>query len=196
MTTLETSPSRPANRPANRGSFRPLPLVAVVAGLLLTLAAVVVSNTAIEHALLGADAKSLSWGPTLFRAMLALHGLVLAAAGLTRLRTHSTFHDKPAPPLVPPTPAAAWIALGLITAIAIGLRLYQLHLGLWYDEVLTLVRFVRPPIGQILASFPDQNQHMLYSVMAHTAFAFFGESAWSLRLPAVFFGVLSIPAAF
>ena len=196
MTTLETNPARPVTRATARGGPRPLPLIAIFVGVLLAAGAAAVPNTAIERALLGAGAKSLSWGPTLFRAVLAVHGFVLAGAGLARLRARAETLARVAPPLVPPTPAGAWVALGLITAVAIGLRLYQLHLGLWYDEVLTLVRFVRPPIGHILTSFPDQNQHMLYSVMAHAAFGIFGEGAWALRLPAVIFGVLSIPAAF
>jgi uncharacterized membrane protein len=83
-----------------------------------------------------------------------------------------------------------------LCAVAVPLRLYRLDTDLWIDEVTTLVQFVRPPLGVTLTSFPSQNQHMLYSLMAKGAIAIWGESAWTLRLPAVFFGLLSIPALF
>jgi 4-amino-4-deoxy-L-arabinose transferase-like glycosyltransferase len=67
---------------------------------------------------------------------------------------------------------------------------------LWFDEVLTLLDFVRPPLGEILTSFPSQNQHMLYSVLAHVSVGIFGESAWALRLPSVLFGMGSLWALF
>ena len=37
---------------------------------------------------------------------------------------------------------------------------------------------------------------MLYSVMAHGSIRLLGEQPWTLRLPAVFFGVVSIPALY
>jgi 4-amino-4-deoxy-L-arabinose transferase-like glycosyltransferase len=67
---------------------------------------------------------------------------------------------------------------------------------MWLDEILTMVRFARPPAWQILTTFPDQNQHMLYSLMAHGAISLFGDQVWALRLPSVFFGVASIWALF
>jgi hypothetical protein len=71
--------------------------------------------------------------------------------------------------------AANWRAhppwsLGVLAALgvtALGLRLWQLDSCFWFDEVLTVVDFVRPPLGQIVTSFPSQNQHMLFSVLAH-----------------------------
>ena len=51
--------------------------------------------------------------------------------------------------------------------------------------MLTMVRFARPPVAQILTSFPDQNQHMLYSLLAHGSMRLFGEQVWALRLASV-----------
>jgi 4-amino-4-deoxy-L-arabinose transferase-like glycosyltransferase len=67
---------------------------------------------------------------------------------------------------------------------------------MWLDEVLTMVRFARPPVTQILTSFPDQNQHMLYSLLAHLSLGIFGEQAWALRVPSVLLGIGSIWALF
>ena len=72
--------------------------------------------------------------------------------------------------------------------MAVALRIPGLNSCMWLDEVLTMVRFARPPVGVILTSFPDQNQHMLYSLLAHACIRIFGEQAWALRLPSVAFG--------
>ena len=45
-----------------------------------------------------------------------------------------------------------------------------------------MVDFARPPLAHIVSSFPDQNQHMLFSVLAHGSLRLFGENAWALRL--------------
>ena len=85
--------------------------------------------------------------------------------------------------------------LGLLGA-GVALRLYALDGGLWLDEVLTLVNYARVPLGAIVTSYPDQNQHVLYSVLARLSFILFGESGWALRLPAALFGVASLIALF
>jgi len=54
------------------------------------------------------------------------------------------------------------------------------------------VDFVKIPTGATLTSLPSQNQHMLYSILAHMSVALFGESAWAVRLPSVIFGVASL----
>lgn len=91
------------------------------------------------------------------------------------------------------------IILGLFTLVVLvstGLRLYQLNTGLWLDEITTYVKYARLPFSQIATSFESENQHFLYSLMAHASFLLFGESNWALRLPAVIFGIGSIIALF
>lgn len=88
------------------------------------------------------------------------------------------------------------VLLGLLLVIAAMLRLYRLGQGLWLDEVLTLTAYARLPFSEILTRYDSQNQHMLYSLLAHASFLLFGESAWALRLPAAIFGVLSIYALY
>ncbi len=84
-------------------------------------------------------------------------------------------------------------AIGALTILAAALRIVRLDAGLWYDEIVTLVEFVKPPLADVVSAFPDSNNHPLYSVLAHLSAGFFGEHAWSLRLPAVLFGVASVP---
>ncbi len=94
------------------------------------------------------------------------------------------------------TDTAIWpwrsILLGATFALAAVLRLVGLESGLWYDEIVTLVLSARHPFGTILTDFPGVNVHPLYSVLAHASIGAFGESAWSLRLPACLFGLASI----
>lgn len=87
-------------------------------------------------------------------------------------------------------------ALVLVLAAALALRLVHLGDGLWFDEIQTLVEYVRLPFGKLLTTYDSQNQHMLFSLLARTSFAIFGESAWALRLPAALLGVASLGALY
>jgi uncharacterized membrane protein len=90
----------------------------------------------------------------------------------------------------------AWAWLSGLVVLAAVLRLPALNQQLWFDEILTLLESARAPIWQIVTEYGGQNQHMLYSVLAHSSISLFGEQPWTLRLPAVFFGVASIPALY
>ena len=89
-----------------------------------------------------------------------------------------------------------WLWISLLVIMATILRLLALNQQLWFDEIVTLLDSARAPIWQIVTQYGGQNQHMLYSVLAHGSIGIFGEQAWALRLPAVFFGVASIPALY
>jgi mannosyltransferase len=89
-----------------------------------------------------------------------------------------------------PRAAAAVAALTVVGAI---LRVPGLDSGLWFDEIVTLIESVRLPVRTIVTAFPGYNNHPLYSLLAHGTVSAFGEQAWSLRLPAFAFGVISIP---
>ena len=88
------------------------------------------------------------------------------------------------------------LAVALLLTLSLATRLYYLNAGLWLDEILTYVNYARLPFRQIVTTFDSENQHILYSILAHTSFLIFGESGWALRLPAVFFGVGSIWALY
>jgi mannosyltransferase len=87
-----------------------------------------------------------------------------------------------------------WIS-GLVIVAAI-LRVVALNQQLWFDEIVTLLDSARAPIWRIVTQYGGQNQHTLYSVLAHGSIRLFGEQPWALRLPSVFFGVASIPALY
>ena len=91
-----------------------------------------------------------------------------------------------------------WVLPGMfgLLALATCLRVYQLDAGLWYDEIVTLLRYVRPPLLDTVTQFPGDNNHPLYSVLAHGAVWILGEHPWTVRLPAMLFGLASIPMCY
>jgi 4-amino-4-deoxy-L-arabinose transferase-like glycosyltransferase len=58
------------------------------------------------------------------------------------------------------------------------------------------LRYARLPIEEIVTKFDSENQHFLFSILAHYSIQLFGDTGWALRLPAVIFGVGSIVAIF
>ncbi len=100
---------------------------------------------------------------------------------------------------VVPNSAGEPVAWGWLTGLmfaAIVLRVLALNQQLWFDEIVTLLDSVREPASRIVTQYAGQNQHMLYSLLAHCSIRLFGEQPWALRLPAVSFGVASIPALY
>lgn len=160
----------------------------MAAGAFLILLAVVCSNRVME-AFFGRAPHSLAWGPALFRVLLALHGEALFASAFVRARKRRLSAEAP-------ISRRSWWILGALTIVAIALRIPSLNSCLWLDEVITMARYARWPFARILTSFPDQNQHMLFSLLAHTSVLSFGEHAWAVRLPSVLLGVGSIWALF
>jgi uncharacterized membrane protein len=92
-----------------------------------------------------------------------------------------------------PTP---WSTLALLCGAAVVLRAIGLNGGLWYDEIMTLLLSVRSPLYDIITEFPGNNQHTLFSVLAHLSVQIFGDHPWSLRLPSVVLGVATVPVLY
>ena len=171
----------------------------MTAGLPLILAAAWLSTDAIERILIGRADGSLSWGPGLFRVMLAVHGFMLLACAVATRRMAGSAGQRQEKPLTSEVDGVGkrhWAALAALTLVALALRLWRLDSGLWLDEVFTLLDFGRVPLAEVVTMFPSQNQHMLYSVLMHLPLTLWGESAWALRLPAILFGVGGVWAVF
>lgn len=81
-----------------------------------------------------------------------------------------------------------------IVLVALVARLIGVNGGLWIDEIYSLVHSFRAPVLGILTEYWGDNHHPLYALLAHVSRATFGEAPWSVRLPAVLFGVAAIPA--
>ncbi len=78
-----------------------------------------------------------------------------------------------------------------ILALALVLRLVGLNGPLWYDEITTIVSHLRLPWGQMFTDY-EMNHHYLFSAQAKLAAGAFGEAPWSVRLPALIFGVATV----
>lgn len=128
----------------------------------------------------------------LFAGLLAAHGLAFMA--MRRLPWPAA-SERRAGGLRADGTAAVMVVVG-VTVLGAMLRLNALDAGLWYDEIQTLIDYARLPFARIITTYDSTNQHLLYSIAAHASMNVFGESAWALRLPAVVFGVASLPAAY
>jgi len=85
------------------------------------------------------------------------------------------------------------IAVAMITLVAIVLRSYRLGSDLWLDEITPIVDYGHMPVVQVMGSYLRTNNHLLNTLFTRISIGAFGESEWSIRLPAVLFGVATIP---
>jgi 4-amino-4-deoxy-L-arabinose transferase-like glycosyltransferase len=139
-------------------------------------------------------------GVLLLRAAFIVEGLLLWGLGFGRWRFHplpETARPRFSGPaengLDRPT---AYLLLSLITLASIFLRLYGLNSELWLDEIATLTIYREATFLQIISSFVSSNNHLLNTLLEKLTIALFGEQSWSVRLPAAFFGTLTIPAVY
>jgi 4-amino-4-deoxy-L-arabinose transferase-like glycosyltransferase len=86
-----------------------------------------------------------------------------------------------------------WIAVALLTGVGLLVRLPGLGHGLWADEIRSVMESFRMPFPETLSVFPGDTKHPLYALLAHASLSIFGENPWSVRLPALLFGVTTIP---
>jgi mannosyltransferase len=91
------------------------------------------------------------------------------------------------------TTTAAAVLLVLITALAVGLRLYRLDgQSLWYDEAFSAY-LANMDLGEITARTAADIQPPLYYYLLHGWIQLFGDSEFSLRWLSALFGMLTVP---
>jgi len=91
---------------------------------------------------------------------------------------------------------SASFLLLLITLLGLWLRLHQLSLDLWLDEISPLMDYRSLSAAQVIGSYLRSNNHLLNTLLEKAVISTLGESEWSVRVPAVTFGVLAIPALY
>ena len=167
----------------------------VAAGLALILLGVLASSSQLIWMLQGIEApdnQQLVLGTLLFKGgVVGIGTYVLLLAFMPRYSPPRA--EGPGLAVASPVQTAIFAALILG---AIALRLYNLDVGIWYDEMLTYVRYMSLSVGQIISTYDDANNHVLFTVLARLSLSAFGDSVWALRLPAVGFGVASIAALY
>ena len=94
------------------------------------------------------------------------------------------------------SPRRSAILLGVLLIVAAVLRLHRLGDEAWLDEILTHVLVSRLDLAELATSYPSQNQHVLYSLLARVSIVVLGDSTAALRVPAAVFGVLGIAATY
>lgn len=173
-------------------------VLVIIAGALLALCGAFVpgeSWIALFRPMPGSPLREqLMLGTVLFRITLVVFGAALTA--LPRLPYWRRKRSAPTGPWPEAQNRAAVVCILGILACALMLRLYKLEVGLWYDEVLTYIGYARMPFGEIFTTYRNENQHFVFTLLAHWCFVMFGEGAWALRLPAALFGVASIWALY
>lgn len=176
-----------------RVSFNP----STALGALLVAAGIFVTQTALIRFLRPSAAEleeQLILGATLFKVSLVTLGFLLLALSRFPVRHADYFASKERAP--EPVPRREVVCLAAILFGAALVRLYSLGDGLWHDEILTYVNYATLPMAEIVSTYRDQNQHFLYTLLAHISLSLLGDGAWSLRFPAVVFGVASIWALY
>ena len=166
----------------------------VIAGVLV-LAGLFLSAGQIAWVFRGGDpgaAQDLATGVLLFKI-----GLVVCGTYMFLLRLLPAYVPVPMGAHAPPGGERhETLLLVALLICAAGLRLYSLGTGIWYDEMLTYVNYMPLSVGQIVSTYHDANNHILFSVFARLSLSGFGDTVWAFRLPAVVFGVGSIAALY
>ena len=131
-------------------------------------------------------------------AVIALRLMLLADAFLLlwwarRGRLPSAEGDGLRRPLIRPS---EWRFLVPVLLLAAGLRLWNLNSDLWLDEIATVLNFAHSDLAASVATYPSANNHPLNSLLVRLSVAVFGESNWSVRLPAAIFGIAAVWAMY
>jgi 4-amino-4-deoxy-L-arabinose transferase-like glycosyltransferase len=87
----------------------------------------------------------------------------------------------------------AWLAVAALTLVALVLRFIGANGELWLDEMYASILSFRRSFFGLLTVYEGDNQHPLYSLLAHLGIVLFGETPLAIRLPAVLFGAASVP---
>lgn len=88
------------------------------------------------------------------------------------------------------------IALVLVFICGLGLRISFLFQPLRLDEASSYVELASHPVSLGLSYYPHPNNHLLNTLFMNLSTRLFGGAEWAIRLPALLFGVLLLPAAY
>ena len=166
-----------------------------LAGLGLIAFGAVTPSDAIVSFLQGdgnSGSEFLGQGVTLFRAVVVVIGVYMVA--VTSLLPRQRLVGETTE--VEDASSLHVLIVMALFALAAGLRLYGLETGIWYDEMLTHVRYMPLTVGQIVSTFDDANNHVLFTIAAKLSISAFGDTSFAFRLPAALFGIASVVALY
>jgi Dolichyl-phosphate-mannose-protein mannosyltransferase len=87
-------------------------------------------------------------------------------------------------------------AIGVVTLIALLVRLEFLFQPMRYDEAVTFVHFASQPWYIALTNYAAPNNHVFHSLLVHFSTLVFGDDPWAVRLPAFVAGIALVPASY
>jgi hypothetical protein len=90
----------------------------------------------------------------------------------------------------------AFAVLAGITVVAIVARSISLSSDLWIDEITPIFDYGKMSAAQVIGSYLRSNNHLLNTLMMKAAISIFGEHEWSVRVPAMMFGVAAVPTLY
>ena len=138
-------------------------------------------------------------GVNLLRITFVIEALILSCIAVTNFKLQPIPPSdllalaRPGEPRSDLSRSQALIAVSVITLVAVALRYYRIGSDLWLDEITPIVDYVHLPVAQVIGSYLRTNNHLLNTLLTKLSIASFGESEWSIRLPAVLFGIATVP---
>jgi uncharacterized membrane protein len=140
-------------------------------------------------------------GVSLLRLICLVESLLfgLLAVRQTRFVSHETSVAALRDEIVSPYDigrSTALLVLAAITILGIVLRAHNLGQDLWLDEISPILDYTKLSAAQVIGSYMRSNNHLMNTLLLKGCISLFGQSEWSVRLPAVTFGVLGIPTLY
>jgi len=83
----------------------------------------------------------------------------------------------------------------IILLLAITVRLFFLFQPIHFDEAFTFTNYASKPLYIGLTSYLPNN-HLFHTVLVRMTYLLFGNRPWIIRLPALFAGILLVPASY
>ena len=86
----------------------------------------------------------------------------------------------------------------LLTFCVLGafLRIHFLFQPVGFDEADTITSYASRPLYLALSWYPVPNNHLFHTLLLHFTWRTFGDAEWAIRLPALFAGIVLIPATY
>src|SRR5688572_3451315 len=119
-------------------------------------------------------AEQLLQGAHLFRVGLAIVGAILIALSAPAMRQRLGLSD-PSHPIEDEKDPYVFPLISLLI-LSVILRLYKLGEGLWLDEIGMWFKYLQRPFGELLTTYDSENQHLLYTILAHICTTLWGDT--------------------
>ena len=91
---------------------------------------------------------------------------------------------------------AEFIAMAILMACGVGIRLWYLEQPMRFDEATTVTLYASSPWYLGLANYSQPNNHLLNTLLVRMCMLAVGNREWVIRLPALLAGLLCLPVIY